>query len=182
MRRTTRLDVGLALSFAGLAYLVWALVAGVSRAVVQEMIQSTALTQTPLPPVTLFVKRLFVDYGFGIDSAGLVWLALSLYLVFFASRQKFGISWVWVSAILQSFVAALGAVLVSWATAQPRITQIVFPSRGDSLVEKVSSISLPVMLVAAILIWVDFLVALLVERAYFNRRGPSLRDGLRTNR
>ena len=36
-RRTTRLDVGLALAFSGIAYLVWALVAGISRRTVQDL-------------------------------------------------------------------------------------------------------------------------------------------------
>jgi hypothetical protein len=33
----------------------------------------------------------------------------------------------------------------------------------------------------ALLIWVTFLIWLLIERARLNRRGPTLRDGLRSN-
>jgi Na+(H+)/acetate symporter ActP len=36
LRRTTRTDVGLALTFVGIAYLVWVLVAGVARELVAD--------------------------------------------------------------------------------------------------------------------------------------------------
>jgi len=176
------MDVALALVFAGLAYLVWALVAGVSRATVQEMIRSTAQTGKVLPDTTRLVKVFFVDSGFVIDLAGLGWLALSLVLLAYSSRQRIGISWVWVSAVCQSFVAALGAVLVGWAAYQPHIAKLPGAPAGGTLGEQVSSISLPITMTVALLIWVMLLVWLLIERARFNRRyGPSLRDGLHTN-
>ena len=87
LRRTRPIDVGLAICFAGLAYLVWAMVAGVSREVVQEMIKSTAVTALPLPELTRMVKVFFVDAGFVIDLVGLGWLAFSLALVVLSSRQ-----------------------------------------------------------------------------------------------
>ena len=88
-RRTSRLDVGLAIAFAGIAFLVWALLAGVSRL----MLQLTAAGQTDtLPAVTQNVKIFFVDTGFVIDLVGLAWMALSLVLIFFANWQKISIS------------------------------------------------------------------------------------------
>ena len=178
LRRTTRLDVGLALAFVGLAYLVWALVAGVSRSVVAEMIRSTA--GRDLPGSARVVKVFFVDAGFVIDLVGLAWLAGSLLLVAFSSRQRIGVSWAWVSAICQAFVAALGAVVVGWAAYQPHILPIDVGAGGTAW-EAVSRISLLVLIPVAVLIWVTFLVWLLVERARLSRRGPTLRDGLKTN-
>lgn len=169
------------MSFAGIAYLVWVLVAGIARQVVQEMIKSTALTHE-LPGATRFVKVFFVDAGFVIDLVGLAWLVASLVLVAFSSRQKFGISWAWVSATCQSSVAALGAVLVGWAAYQPHISPLDGIGKGQTPWEQVSSISLPVVLSIALLLWVTFLIWLLVERARLNRRGPTLTDGLRTHR
>ncbi len=177
LRRTTRLDVGLAVSFVGLAYLVWALVAGVSRAVVQEMINSTV--GQDLPKSARVVKVFFVDAGFVIDLVGLAWLTVSLVLVALSSRQKISISWSWVSATSQACVGALGAVIVGWAAYQPHIIKAI--GSGQTTWETVSAISLPVLMVVAILIWVMFLVWMLVERARWMRRGPSLRDGLRSN-
>jgi hypothetical protein len=171
--------VGLALTFVGVAYLVWALVAGVSRAVVQEMIKTT--TGTELPESAHIVKVFFVDAGFVIDLVGLGWLTASLLLVVFSSRQRLSISWAWVSAACQSFIAALGAVVVGWAAYQPHIKPLGAIGMGQTPWETVSSISLPVLMPIAILIWVTFLVWLLVERARLSRRGPTLRDGLRTN-
>lgn len=178
LRRTTRMDVGLALVFSGLAYLVWALVAWVSRSVIQEMIRST-VAMKELPESTRVVKAFFVTGGIVIDVIGLTWLALSLFLVACSSRQRMSISWAWVSAACQSFVAALGAVLVGWAAYKPHIVAI--PAAGTGLLERVTALSLPVTVALAVLVWVTFLVWLLMERARLNRRGPTLTDGLRTN-
>jgi len=180
LRRTSRLDAGLALAFAGVAYLMWALVAGSTRTLIQEMIRTQSLKGMEPPAFTGVVKVFFVDAGIVIDLAGLAWLAASLLLVVFSSRQKISISWAWVSAICQAFAAAWGAVLVGWAAFMPHRVPIAIVS-GDSPWEKVSGFSLPVVLVAALLVWVTFLVWLLVERSRLDRRGPTLRDGLRTN-
>lgn len=183
LRRTTRKDVGLAIAFAGLSYLVWALVAGGSRTLVQTFIYSAKNLEMDLPSLTRAVKVFFVDAGFLIDLVGLGWLVVSLALVMLSSRQKISISWAWVSAICQSFTAALGAVLVGGAVYAPHAVAMVAGAVDEdpTLFERVSEISLPVMVPIAILIWTTFLVWLLVDRARFNRRGPTLRDGLRSN-
>ena len=181
LKRTTRLDVGLALAFVGVAYLVWALVAGMSRALVQEMIKTTYKSHEALPVFTRAVKVFFVDTGFVIDLVGLGWLAASLFLVAFSSRQRISVSWAWVSAICQSSVAALGAVVVGWAAYAPHVVRLSLSGENDTPLETVSSISLPVIVPMALLIWVMFLIWLLVERARLDRRGPTLTDGLRSN-
>lgn len=174
LRRTTRLDVGLAIAFAGLAYLVWSLIAGGSRELVQVFIDSARDMEMELPAMTKAVKIFFVDTGFVIDIAGLAWLTVSMALVVLGSRQKISISWAWVSAICQAFAAGLGAVLVGGAVYAPH-ARTGAPSSDGTILEKVSEISLPVMIALAILIWTTFLVWLLVDRARLNRRGPSLR-------
>ncbi|MGA2266568.1 MAG: hypothetical protein ABSH10_09100 [Phycisphaerae bacterium] len=177
LRRTTRLDVGLALVFVGLAYLTWVLVAGVARALVADMISFSGAFDPSMPPLTRAARIVFVDAGVAIDVAGLVWLVVSLLLVIGSSRQRFSISWPWLSGVLQTIVAAVGGIGVAWAVHLPYRRMA---TTAATTWQKVSGLSLPVLTVVAVLIWVTFLVMLLVERARFNRRGPSPRDGLRT--
>lgn len=180
LRKTSRLDVGLAIVFSGLSYLVWSLIAGGSRALVQQFIDYARFTDMSLPTVTRAVKIFFVDTGFVIDIVGLAWLVGSMVLVLLGSKQKISISWAWVCAICQSFTAGLGAVLVGGAVYAPHIL-IGEPEAGRTPLAKVSQISLPVLVPVAILTWTVFVVWLLVSRARLDRRGPSLRDGLRSN-
>jgi len=185
LRRTTRLDVGLALAFAGASYLVWALVAGASRGLIQEMIRSTVDAQAALPAFTKAVKLFFVDTGFVIDLVGLGWMAMSLVLVGFASRQKISISWAWVSAVCQSCAAALGAVVVARAVSAPLAVTLTLVGAGEegarTGLAELSRITLGVTVALALAVWITFLFWLLVERARLNRRGPTLTDGLRSN-
>lgn len=181
-RRTSRLDVSLALAFTGIAYLVWALVAGTARNLIQDMIQATMSMGEKVPPITSGVKVVFVDAGVAIDLVGLAWLTLSLLLIVFAGRQKFSISWAWVSAICQSFVAAWGAVLVAWAAFLPFASKVdpLAPAENTAWA-KVSGLSLPVVLGVAVVVWSALLLWLLFERSRFFNRGPTVRDSLRTN-
>ena len=184
LRKTTRLDVGLVLVFSGIAYLVWCLVAGASRDMVREMIRATTVNHSirDLPSFTRTINIFFVEMGFIIDLVGLAWLILSLVLVVYSGRQKLSVSWAWLSALLQASVAALGGVMVGWGMNLPYRGQVV-PGAGQKISElgKVSELSLPVILILAILLWVTCLVWLLIERAHFKARGPTLRDGLRTH-
>ena len=173
--------MGLAVSFAGMAYLVWAVVAGVSRDVVQELLKSAVVRDFTLRDSAHVLKVIFVEAGIVIDLVGLAWLAASLFLVMWSSRQRCSISWSWASAIGQAIVAALGAVLVGWAAYQPHVVPADAPVPPSATWAKVSAISLPVVAVVAVVMWVVVLVWLLVERARLDRRGPTLRDGLRTN-
>jgi hypothetical protein len=184
LRRTRPLDVGLALAFAGAAYLVWALVAGYSRVIMLQVIRTHAvLEQTRAvtwPEFARAVKIFFVDTGFAIDLVGLAWLTMSLALLILASRQKISISWAWLSAIIQASTAALGAVLVG-LTANASLIAYADASPQTAL-EHLSQISLAVVVAISILVWVVCLIWLLVDRARFDRHGPTLTDGLRTNR
>ena len=178
-KRVSRLDVGLAMSFVGVGYLVWALVAGVSRNLVQQFINSPTLTGGRMPALTHAVKIFFVDAGVVIDVVGVAWLIASLVLVVLSSRQKISISWAWAVAIGQVLAAALGSVLVGWATFMPYMVPVADPEQSP--LAKVSSVSLAVIVPIAIVVWVTCLVWLLVEQARFDRHGPTLRDGLHTN-
>lgn len=182
LRRTTRVDVGLALAFSGAAYLVWSLVAGVSRQLMQEMIQNIGHT-VRLEKTTALIKVFFVEGGFVIDLVGLAWLVGCLILILLASRQRISVSWAWMCAICQSLVAALGGALVAWAVQRPYVTVLSGNATDHPLTAtaQISMVSLPIVITVALLIWVTFVVWLLVERARLNRRGPSLTDGLRTN-
>ncbi len=173
----------MALTFSGLAYLVWALVAGISRDSVQDLINTIATTGVTLPRSTSFVKTLFVDAGIAIDLVGLAWLAGSLFLVVSSAKQRFSVSWAWVCAICQTFVAAIGAVLVGWAIQHPyaeivpKSTEAIPPTAW----QQVTGISLMAALVLAVLVWTLFFIRLLVQRSHWSKRGPSLRDSLRSN-
>jgi hypothetical protein len=185
LRRTTRLDVGLALAFSGISYLVWALVAGTSREMVRAMMRAADASTAPMviPHFSHTVKVFFSDMGIIIDVVGLAWMVLSLLLVVYAGRQRLSISWAWLSAIVQSFTAALGGVLVGWAMNLPyqKLAESAIKPEKVPTVVKVSEMSLWILLTVAILIWVIFLVWLVVERAHLRARGPSLRDGLKSN-
>ncbi len=181
LRRTTRLDVGLALGFAGMAYLMWALIAFICRSMMQDMIVVTQQEGRTLFALPKLVEAFFVDWGFVIDIAGVLWMALSLLLIVQSSRQRISISWPWASAILQAFVAALGSLLVGFAIHQQEYASHSIAAGPMTLGRQVSMISWPVILAIAIFIWVTLLVYLLVERARLNRHGPSVRDGMRSN-
>lgn len=178
--------MGLALCFSGVACLIWFLVAGASRDMVQEMIRCTygSTVVQELPAFTRGVKLFFVDAGFAIDLVGLAWLLVSLVLVMYSSRQRLSISFAWASAICQGFVAALGGLLVGYAMNLP-YRLLVSPGGGGgptpTTFEQVSEMSLPVVLTVSILMWVLCMVWLLVELARYKHRGPSLADTLRTN-
>jgi hypothetical protein len=180
LKRTTRLDVGLALTFAGLSFLVWSLVAGASRTIMQDLIHSTTVAQGELPQLTRAVKLFFVDTGFAIDLVGLGWLLISLALIVFASRQRISISWAWTCAVLQSFMAALGAVLVGTAAYAPYAPSADAPPR--TTFETISQISLPLVIAIAVLLWITCLIWLLVDRSRLDRHGPTLTDGLRSHK
>lgn len=178
-RRTTRTDVGLSLSMVGIAYLVWALVAGVSRRLVGELVAYSSVFDTGWPWSARAVRVLFVEAGWALDVLGLAIMVVGLLLVVYSSRQRLSVSWAWLTASCQLMIAALGGIWVAWAVHLP--TQ---PSRireADTPWEQLSGLSLPVLLGLAILIWVIFLVTLLADRARLRRLGPSLRNGLRTN-
>ena len=180
--RTTRIDVGLALSFGGVAYLVWVLVVGTARHVVNEIARSIHVEKVPiaeLPAAARWLWNSFLHAGAVFDLVGVVWLALSLALIIGASRQRWSISWAWTCAICQAMAATMVGVWTSLAGAFPLGSRTVadaaaapYPTAGWT--------SLSVAVALSLVLWVSVLVWLLYERARL-RRGPSLRDGLRTH-
>lgn len=78
-RRTTRLDVGLAIAFTGISFIGWATVSGISRIMMRNMMRTSTGGEEP---VTRVVKIFFVETGFVIDIVGLLWLAMGLVLIF----------------------------------------------------------------------------------------------------
>ncbi len=178
MKRTTRLDVGLAIGFTGASFVGWAMVAGISRLMMKNMMRTSGGGEQ-LPQVTRVLKIFFVETGFVIDIVGLLWMAVGLALIYFANRQRLSISWAWASAMVQTIVAGGGALLVSWAVYEPHMI------RGEvkeGPLARLSTVTLPIVIALAVLIWVIFVVKMLKERRRTIRRGPSLSDGLRTNR
>jgi hypothetical protein len=167
--------VGLAIAFTGLSYLVWSLVAGVSRLIMGYIVANTQ-GQT-LPGISQATRLFFVDTGFVIDLVGLVWLVGSLVLILLANWQWISISWAWTSALCQSMVAGLGGVLVAWAAFAPFLNNA---TGAEGTLAKLSQISLPVVIGIAVVVWVMFVLWLISGRG--NRSGPTLHDGLRTNR
>jgi hypothetical protein len=173
--------VGLALGFSGAAYLIWVLVSGVSRLVIANHVAVAAQLGVDLPSITRAVHAVFAQGGFVLDIVGLLWLALSLVLVLHSSRQRIGISWAWASATGQSCLAAAGGTLVVWSAYQPSPGAVDGRSGTGAVLETLSRISLPVLVSVAVVLWVSFLIWLLVEASRLKRRGPTLRDSLRTN-
>jgi hypothetical protein len=186
IRRTSRIDVGLAMGFSGVACLIWFIVAGASREMVQQVIYHTARAAEPihLPAFSRAVKNVFVDAGFVIDLIGLVWLLLSLVLVIYSSRQRLSISYAWASTITQGLVAALGGVVVGYAMVLP-YRQLVSSPDGAAPVptafERVSELSLPVVLTVAVVMWGLCVTWMLIRYHRYKLHRISLPDGLRTN-
>lgn len=176
--RTTKTDVGMALAFAGCSYLVWAFVAGISRQTVQEFFRLQASGNLNLPGEAEIMQWVFVKLGVVIDLIGLAWLACSLLLIVLSSRQRISISWSWMAAMSQSLLAAIGGTLVGWTAYKGYFLP---PNPAATPIEQVSQLSLPVIVVTAVVVWIFFLVMLLSERIRRRRRGISLRDGLRSN-
>ncbi len=166
---------------------MWALVAGLSRSGVQNLFHTISRIGGEHPTSIEWIKAVFVSAGVAIDIVGLVWLALSLFLVVFSSRQHFSISWAWVSAICQAFVAAFGAVWVILAVQEPydvMVSKLMHTSGTLSSYDapaQVGGFSLAAALTAAVVVWIGFTVWLVVENSRWTRHKLTLRDGLRSN-
>ncbi len=179
MRRTTRKDVGLSLTFTGLVFLTWSFVTFAAKYLFERLVLDSRLPTTEtLSPFTLSVKRFFLDYGFVIDVTGLAWMLLSLTLVLMASRQKISISWSWLCSGLQILVASVGSIVVHWATAAAQ-AGVEIPQ--PTLTEKISSLSWPIVLAVAVLSWVFFLIRMMLDSGKFTRTQQTLNDSFRSN-
>ena len=177
VRRTTRADVGLALTLSGVAYLVWTLVVGVARGIVNELAAIAQAQAVIYPGVTRWLVGAFLNAAALWDLLGVLWLLVGLVLIVGSSRQRWIISWAWLSAICHAMAAALLAVWTALAAIAPfRIS----PAPQAPPAASTGWGSFAVAIGIALLIWVFTLVWMLSERSRL-RRGPSLRDGLRTH-
>lgn len=173
--------MGLAISFAGVAYLVWVVGVGVGRHLVNELsrtVHAGEFTFDSLPGATKWLCRTFLYTAPVFDIIGVLWLLLSLALIVGASRQRWSISWPWMSGLCQAMAAAL---ITAWAGLSGQAPFIYgtfhmgkppYPTAGWTFMS--------VAVCLALASWVGALVWLLYERARLGR-GPSLRDGLRTH-
>ncbi len=172
--------MGLALAFVGIGYLVWAFVIFISRRVLADAVARAEEFGAALHPLARGLNIALVNAGLLVDIIAVAWLTLSLVLVVLGSRQMISISWAWVSALCQSFVASIAASLIAWS-AGDTLSRLTEPHRPGVVADRAGSLSLPVFMAVALVIWTTFLVWLLVERARIIRRGPTLSDGLRSN-
>ncbi len=173
VRRTTRTDVGLALAATGLAYLLWIIVTGVARYVVNQLVLIRGAAG--LGGLAGALSASFIHGAAIWDLVGALWMLLSLALIVGSSRQRWIISWPWLSAILHAMVAGLLAGWTSLAAIGP-FAAAFEPAREPAIGWGSYSFFLAIGLV----MWVITLVWLLYERR--RRRGPSLIDGQRTHR
>ena len=167
------------MSFTGIAYLVWVLVVGVTRHLVNELSAVGAVHEfLKLPVATRWLWNAFIHAAPVFDLAGLLWLLLSLVLIIGAGRQRWSISCPWVCAICQAMTATVLSVWAGLSAHMPydmpvkHVPGTPYPTTGWT--------SLCVTLALAMVIWVLSLIWLLSERAHL-LRGPKLRDGMRTH-
>jgi len=79
------------MSFAGIAYLIWVLVIGVARHLVNELSYAQyagKLLGGALPVATRWLQGAFINASPVFDLAGVLWLLLSLGLIVGAGRQR----------------------------------------------------------------------------------------------
>ena len=176
-RRTTRADVGLALAMAGIAYLVWTLAIGVARGTVNDLSSIAHAQAAGYPTVTEWLCGAFLNAAGVWDLLGVLWLLVSLVLIVGSGRQRWIISWAWLSAICHGLAAALMAVWAALAAIAPFRASV--PPQAPPA-PSVGWGAFSVAIAIALIMWVAALVWMLAERARL-RRGPSLRDGLRTH-
>ncbi len=170
------------MSFAGIAYLIWVLVIGVTRHLVNELSHAqyaSKLLAGELPAATRWLYNAFIHASPVFDLVGVLWLLLSLGLIVGAGRQRWSISCPWVCAICQTMAATLVAV---WAGMAAQAPYHLMTSYGPGLppFQTTGWTSLCVALAVALVMWVTSLVWMISERAQM-MRGPKLRDGMRTN-
>lgn len=173
--------MGLVLSFAGVAYLIWALAIGTGRHLVNGLSRMVHAGEFPfdtLPTVTKWLCNTFFHAAPVFDVVGVLWLLLSLALIVGASRQRWSVSWPWMCALCQAGGAALMAAWAGLSGQAPFIYGVSYVGRPPYPTTGWTFMSVAVCL--ALVLWVGVLVWLLYERARL-RRGPSLRDGLRTH-
>ncbi len=167
-RRTTRTDVSLALTLAGIVYLAWVWACWTAAAVATGMAEGPPASGAAAAFVSVFgswARHIF-------DILGPLWMLASLYLVIRASRQRRIISWSWLLIACHGIAAILVA---TWAA----LSQAAVAS-GENTVLPPSSDWSPLVVTVAVLIWFGTLGWLIYERLRLGR-GPAIRDGAKTH-
>jgi len=188
VRRTTRTDVGLCMSLAGIAYLLWVGVTASVRVVVNDLADANAaarLAGEQVPAAARWLVAAFGQTGPAWDLAGVLWLGVTLALVLGSSRQRWIISWPWLSAICHAMAAGLLGVWAALAAAVD--TTALAGAKPAPAAEPICTApptvgwtSLSVAVALAVVIWVFTLVWMLRERSLL-LRGPSPGDFRRTH-
>lgn len=171
LRRTTRTDVGLALTMAGFVYLAWVLACYTAKICARDLANWRGEGDYDGLPSAL--TALFGRYAAVFDWLGPITLCLSLWLVVRASRQRRIISWSWLVISCQAIAAILIAAFAGGAM------HIARPGRPMPDSSEAVDWS-PAVVAIAVLIWVSTLVWLIFERVKLTR-GPGLGDGMKTH-
>ena len=168
------------MSFAGVAYLIWVLVVGVTRHLVNELSHAQYAERLgDLPVATRWLWNAFIYAAPVFDLVGVLWLLLSLGLIVGAGRQRWSISCPWVCAICQTTAATLLAVWAGMA-AQAPYQFFTAHTPGPPPYPTTGWASLCVAVAISLVMWVTSLVWMISERARL-MHGPKLRDGMRTH-
>ena len=169
------------MSFAGVAYLIWVLVIGVTRGLVNELSKTAYIDKIHagnFPVITRWLYNTFIHAAPVFDLVGVLWLLLSLGLIVGAGRQRWSISCPWVCAICQTTASALLAVWAGVSVQSPHCYMTTYASPPPY--PTTGWASLCVALAIAVVMWVTSLVWMISERARL-MHGPKLRDGMRTH-
>ena len=168
------------MAFAGVAYLIWVLVVGVTRHLVNKLSHAQYTVELgEIPVTTQWLWNSFIHAAPVFDLAGVLWLLLSLGLIVGAGRQRWSISCPWICAICQTTTATLLAVWAGVAAQAPH-TIGMFYGTGPPPYLTTGWTSLCVAIAIALVMWVTSLVWMISERARM-MHGPKLRDGMKTN-
>ncbi len=166
----------MSIAFVGVAYLVWALTIGVIRHSINKLPPALFAGASDLSAVVTSFRAAAVNGALIWDVCGVTWLLISLVLVVGAARQRWSVSWAWFSVLLQ----ALACVLLGLWGVLGMLTLRGVASSMPSAAPSAGWTTFSIAFAIALLLWATVLVWLLSERARL-RRGPSLRDGLRTH-
>ena len=177
MKRTSRLDVALAIIATGLSFLAWALVSGIGWVILQQQDKADHVAM----PGFLKAIQVFSDYaGYVLDIMGLIIMCICLLLIFLAHRQVISMSWAWLMIVAQLIFALLIGVFVITALLGPQ-PELFHSTESLSLAQVLSMISLPVVIATAAVVWSVFAFYMYRQPKGSTRRRLSLADSVKTN-
>ncbi len=172
------MDAALAVIATGVGFLAWALVSGISWLLLKQQTENGQPHDVAMPGFLEAIQSVSNYAGYAIDIIGLAAMCACMVLIFLAHRQVISISWAWLVLCGQLIFALLGAVFV--------ITAMLGPQGVDSsemgLAEILSMISLPVVIVTAVIVWSVFAFYMFRQAPETRRRRKLSRDdGVKSN-